>query len=366
MPLSEKCPCAADIKEKTLVKAVEESDVESAAEVLASGCSADIMSESGFPLTVTAAKNNSPEMTELLLKHNPNISITDRYGRCALVWGIMNKNPKIYVPLLERHPDLNVPGNILVFAIAYGEYKLAEYILPYIHNVDSGWISFKNPIMWAASLNNESLVSKILMKGPNITDISITDNENLGDAKTERFMADLVRGDDPETKKAKETRYTRKINIYNACSENRMVRAYKTLFDILAERSYRYDDIKECVKDLIESGLKTEVKNSLGRTPLAVLAFNERGESLNDDTMTAELFLKAGADINTQDNDGNTPLHHAVSEQYMNMVNILMKKGADPLIRNRYGYSARELAALIYPANPGIMKEIERPGQKVL
>ena len=145
-----------------------------------------------------------------------------------------------------------------------------------------------------------------------------------------------------------------------------MVRAYKTLFDILAERSYRYDDMKECVKELIESGLKTEVKNSLGRTPLAVLAFNERGESLNDDTMTAELFLKAGADINTQDNDGNTPLHHAVSEQYMNMVNILMKKGADPLIRNRYGYSARELAALIYPANPGIIKAIRESGQKAL
>lgn len=366
MPLSEKYQYAEDIKEKALVKAVEESDVTSAAEALASGCSADIMSDSGFPLTVIAAKNNSPEMTELLLKHNPNISIIDRYGRCALVWGIMNKNPKIYVPLLERHPDLNVPGNILVFAIAYGEYKLAEYILPYIQNVDTGWISLKNPIMWAAGLNNESLVSKILMKGPIITDISITDNENLGDVKIERFMVDLVKGDDPETKKTKEARYTRKINIYNACAENPMVRAYKTLFDTLAERSYKYDGIKLCVKELLDSGLKIDVKNSLGRTPLAMLAFNERGESLGYDTETAELFLKAGADINTQDNDGNTPLHHAVSEQYMNMVNILMKKGADPLIRNRYGYSARELAALIYSANPGIMKEIERPGQKVL
>lgn len=46
-------------------------------------------------------------------------------------------------------------------------------------------------------------------------------------------------------------------------------------------------------------------------------------------------MIEAGSDINTQDIDGNSPLHWVVSEEFDTIMNELIEKGADFHIKNK-------------------------------
>lgn len=56
-----------------------------------------------------------------------------------------------------------------------------------------------------------------------------------------------------------------------------------------------------------------------------------------------ELFIKNGANINSKDNDGNTPLMYATSLGLKTIVDILMENGADPTIMNHQGLTANKI-----------------------
>ena len=63
----------------------------------------------------------------------------------------------------------------------------------------------------------------------------------------------------------------------------------------------------------------------------------------------AELLLKYGAKVDEKDKDGNTPLFKAVffSGGNTDMINLLVRKGADPNSENDYGVSPKNLADTI-------------------
>ena len=60
----------------------------------------------------------------------------------------------------------------------------------------------------------------------------------------------------------------------------------------------------------------------------------------------AKLLLDAGADVNAQDTDGETPLHKAIRGDHMHAAWGLMSNGADIFIKNKRGIDAEGLAKL--------------------
>jgi ankyrin repeat protein len=56
------------------------------------------------------------------------------------------------------------------------------------------------------------------------------------------------------------------------------------------------------------------------------------------------LVEELGADVNTQDHDGNTALHHAAARGDVEMILYLVSKGADPKSVNREGQSTADMA----------------------
>jgi ankyrin repeat protein len=50
-----------------------------------------------------------------------------------------------------------------------------------------------------------------------------------------------------------------------------------------------------------------------------------------------KLLLERGVDPNTQDKDGDTPLHKAAYKGYVDVVKLLLEHGADPNIKNKSG-----------------------------
>jgi ankyrin repeat protein len=50
------------------------------------------------------------------------------------------------------------------------------------------------------------------------------------------------------------------------------------------------------------------------------------------------VFLEKGNDVNTETNEGVTPLHDAVEREDLEIISLLLKNNASPLIKAEKGY----------------------------
>lgn len=97
-----------------------------------------------------------------------------------------------------------------------------------------------------------------------------------------------------------------------------------TALQYAAERGLR-----EVVEVLLAGGADLNTQNKQGKTPL-MLALEQK--YLDMDMVTA--LLARGADLNLRDKDGETALHYAVSFDHLELAQTLLNAGADPNIPN--------------------------------
>ena len=106
----------------------------------------------------------------------------------------------------------------------------------------------------------------------------------------------------------------------------------KNIFDRIME-----DNLDE-IKLLIENGADIESKNDSGKTPLQLAAFIK-----NLDAM--KLLIEKGADIESKDSDtGQTSLHEATLLRRLNVMKLLIEKGADIESKNSIGQTPLHIA----------------------
>ncbi|OCA88358.1 hypothetical protein A8F94_10010 [Bacillus sp. FJAT-27225] len=89
----------------------------------------------------------------------------------------------------------------------------------------------------------------------------------------------------------------------------------------------------ETVERLIEEGANINVQNEQGQTPTMIATYN-------NDVDTARVLIEAGADVNKQDDMKNNPFLYAGAEGYLDILRLTIDAGADPAITNRYGGTA--------------------------
>lgn len=93
----------------------------------------------------------------------------------------------------------------------------------------------------------------------------------------------------------------------------------------------------ERVRELIAQGADVNTPNQIGRTPLILAAYYSNGP-------IAELLLTKNPDLNARDKSGYTALMYAVYYQNPFLVKLLLDHGADRTIRDKKGYTALDLA----------------------
>lgn len=98
------------------------------------------------------------------------------------------------------------------------------------------------------------------------------------------------------------------------------------------------DEVKKALSDCDIN----EQEETTGFTALHYCAQNQYVD-------IAKLLIDKGADVNIQDKYGNTPLFKAVffSEGKTEMIKLLVENGADPDVKNKSDVSPRELAESI-------------------
>jgi ankyrin repeat protein len=99
---------------------------------------------------------------------------------------------------------------------------------------------------------------------------------------------------------------------------------------------------------LIAKGADVRAKNKFGQTALQSacrgIGYYQDEDSTKREAMIS-LLLNNGAEVNTQDRDGNTPLIEASSRGGSRIVGILLAHGALPNVQDRLGWTALMHAA---------------------
>lgn len=98
---------------------------------------------------------------------------------------------------------------------------------------------------------------------------------------------------------------------------------------------------KNTVELLLKSGADINILNNSGQTP-GYWAYYLQGNNHQD---IAKMLIEAGLDLNTQSkSSGWTMLMWASYRGDIDMVNLLLEKGADPAIKGKDGNNALDLA----------------------
>jgi hypothetical protein len=105
-------------------------------------------------------------------------------------------------------------------------------------------------------------------------------------------------------------------------------------------------------KMLLDAGAMVDLQNSLGATPLLVVAgmnwaiTDTRGRFRNEAQCveTAKLLLDAGADINRASPNGQTSLHAAARLDLKDLVRFLGERGANLEAKDRSGATPLDIA----------------------
>lgn len=96
----------------------------------------------------------------------------------------------------------------------------------------------------------------------------------------------------------------------------------------------------ELVKLLVNNGAAINEKDFDGRAPIHRAALIPQGETLK----ILEYLIEKGVDINVRDSDGNTPLFVAFASGNKDVVDLLIKSGADTQLRNNAGLLYNQVA----------------------
>ncbi|MEC2077426.1 ankyrin repeat domain-containing protein [Metabacillus fastidiosus] len=101
------------------------------------------------------------------------------------------------------------------------------------------------------------------------------------------------------------------------------------------------------IKKLISDGADLNTKDLRGRTPLMIATYN-------NEPKIVKLLIQGGADVNLQDDMENNPFLYAAAEGYTDIVKLTIRAGADPSLTDRYGGTA-----LIPAAEQGYVDIVE-------
>ena len=99
----------------------------------------------------------------------------------------------------------------------------------------------------------------------------------------------------------------------------------------------------------VKKGLTNEVKLLLALPNINVDAKDANGDTslALSSPVIADLLIKAGATVDTQNKDGNSPLHLAVAKNEIHKVTSLIKAKAKKDITNNKGFTAKQIASSV-------------------
>ncbi len=275
-------------------------------------------SDGQTPLQAAAIRNH-PAVITYLLNNGASINTKDVSGATALHYAVRNSNTQIVQELLIAGADTNSPDSSSktpLLRIISTENRVALYnlLLTYGANPNAKDIYGDTALHVATMLNAEVEVLQMLI--------------NAGADVNERNK----KGSSPiavaiETKNSQHTAFYARtgadIHSENLDSLTPLMRALKAEQELF----------RACI-----TPQNISTRDSYGNTVLHV-AVKERAA-----TPYIEYLLESGADINTQNKVGDSPLYIAVDKNFKDIGELLLAQNADVFATNAKNFSPLHIA----------------------
>ena len=299
-----------------------------------------------------AAKTNSKEVVEELLKQTD----IKAWVKGKALRNAAEKNAKGVMEELLKQTDISagVKGQALMYAAQNNAKEVVEELLKQT-DIDA---EPKGQALRDAARNNSKEVVEELLKQ---TDIQARDK---GEA--------LIIAVEKNAEKAVEE-LLKQTDIQAGAKGVALMSAVLNNSKDIVEELLKQTDIKPGTKGVAlmsaaRKNYKDIVEELLKQTDIPAGA---KGEALCDAALNnakkvvEELLKQTDIDVNTQDNDGDTPLMVALRSQYFDIAEALLQNGADASIKNYQGVSASEVMGGFKELSPEKEQQIEKISQLI-
>ncbi len=281
----------------------------------------NVQDEEGYTPLMNAITEGEIKVVKILLEHNADVTkIKDNSGRNAFFWAAVLDELEMLKLFEKYNPDFNVSDNYGSNALFFTrKAETVNYLLKNGADINKKNKSGRTPlIQHSLAYENQDHVKFLLEKG---ADINAQDNEGV---TTLMFAVQ-----------------TDKTKIIDICLSEK------------ADINMKDKEGKTALFHTISSfgileNVKTMTENMFGDYAKTDYVKNYMNQKKMEETDTAirliKLLVSNGADINAQDNKGNTLLMYAIALRNESLINEILKLNPDVNIKNKEGKTANDMA----------------------
>lgn len=364
-------------------------DAEMLTALLKAGASAESPNDDGETALMTVARTGKVDAAKVLIKAGANVNAVESWrGQTALMWASSQRNPDMVKLLLQSGADANAtsalrnwarattaeprpqwrpPGafTALQFAAREGCAGCARELAKGGAKLDTASPEGITALLFAI-LNAKFDTAKVLIEAG--ADVNLADKWGRAPLYSAIDFNTTPRGGRPDRPSSDVATpleiatmlLDRKADIdfqlkafppYRLLGPDRGGDSLLTTGSTPLLRSAKACDVP-AAKLLLSRGAKVDLANSLGLTPLLVVAGSNwaitdtRGRFRNEKQCieTAKMLLDAGANINAVNNNGQSSLHAAARMDMKEFVRFMGERGANLDVKDRTGSTALDIA----------------------
>ena len=339
-------------KEETLITAVKQGDMSRVTELLNKGANINYRKEDEQVTALdVAVLDNNINLINFLLEHGADVNSTTKNGYTALLVASTpySGNFDVVDTLIKHGADVNAKSFVeqwspllLASANAFPDESVIRRLVEAGARINDSNIYGVTPLMCIAQFGSDTLVEYLLKKGAN-ANLKTTDGSfiiNMAASSTkERFLEQL------------------KADISTTAKARRLEATYGEGMDSIADDFSEKNRLvrPKVIGLLLDYGADIESRDPDGLTPLihAIVAGN---------TEIVETLIQRGANINIWNANGETALMTAVWWGQRGIVDLLLKVGANINCKKTTGENALEWA--IFRGYADIARKLMEAGAK--
>jgi ankyrin repeat protein len=310
---------------------------------------------SGETVLMAAVNTGNLDVVMALLARGAEVNAKENRGaQTALMWAVAERRPEIARLLMDRGADIHAKSKAgltpFLFAVQQGDFESARMLLTAGADVNAAAPDGRSPLLIASASGYEELSIFLLSRNadPNVADrlgLTVLHHAAMG-GKLELVKALLASG---VNRNSQATRERNNSGPQSTVDYPPVSIIGATPILLAAEAAHA-----DVVRLLAANGADPNLPTKEGTTPLIVAAGAGVYQDLANDVAqeqwekrhfeTGKILVELGVDVNAVGENGWTALHAATYMGLDSLIQLLVEKGANMEVMDKFGQTPLSLA----------------------